>query len=106
MAGKARKARKKADAPRKGSIAATVQGLLSRENVPSDEAIINEVKAKHRGTKFKATHLAWYKTKFKAGQLTGQENRRHVINQKQRPKGRKAKTKPAPKKKAEEAASA
>lgn len=73
-------------APRKGSITETVLHLLGLTVVPSDEAIIARVKAAHKGTKFNEKHLAWYKSQYRQGKLTGQSAGRHVINQKAEPK--------------------
>ena len=80
----AKKTEKKA--PRKGSIAETVQHLLSLAAVPADDAIIARVKAAHKGTKFDEKHLAWYKSQFRQGKLTGQAAGRHTIAQKAEPK--------------------
>ncbi len=77
---------KKSKGPRKGSITATVIGILSRAFVPSDDAIVGEVKGKHKGSKFKKSHLAWYKSKFRVGGLTGMGGKRQSIAQKQAPK--------------------
>ena len=73
---------KKTRGPRKGSITAFVIAILSRATVASDDAIVGEVRAKHRGSKFKKSHLAWYKSKFRVGGLTGMFG---PIRRKQRP---------------------
>ena len=77
---------KKSKGPRKGSITASVIGILSRATVGSDDAIVGEVRAKHKGSKFKKSHLAWYKSKFRVGALTGMGGKRQSIAQKQVPK--------------------
>jgi hypothetical protein len=85
---------------RKGSITAMLIAVLSRENVPSDDKIVAMVKESHRGTKFSRAHLAWYKTKFRSGLLTGMDKRSHVIKQAARPKAAEKRAERKPKKKA------
>ncbi len=79
-------AKRKKKEPRKGSITATVISILSRDKVPGDMSIVSEVKKRHKGTKFSKAHLAWYKSKYRVGGLTGMVGKRHVIEQKQAPK--------------------
>jgi hypothetical protein len=76
----------KAKTPRKGSIMATVIGILGATSVPGDEAIIAKVRTTHKGTKFDEKHLAWYKSQFRQGKLTGQGKGPHAIAQKPEPK--------------------
>ena len=63
------------------TIGAKVTALLSRETVPADAAIIAEVRENFKGTKFDEKHLAWYKSRFRQGLLTGMKEGTHVINQ-------------------------
>lgn len=95
-------ATKKERVARKGSITALMIGLLSLVNVPSDEELIRRAKEAKKGSKFGKAQLAWYKSKFRTGQLTGMDRKTHAINQKQAPK--KAATKPASKSQAKRTA--
>ena len=61
---------KKAVAPAKEkriSAASIVLGMLNLKVVPTDEQIISAVLEACEGSKFKKTHLAWYKYQFKQG---------------------------------------
>jgi len=92
---------KKDKIARKGSITALMIGLLGLANVPSDDELIRRAKEAKKGSKFGKSQLAWYKSKFRSGQLTGMDKKAHVINQKQAPKKSvAAKAKPAASKKA------
>lgn len=67
---------------RTGPTAASVLiRLLGREHVPSDEAIIKEVKEETGSAKFDERQLAWYKWKYKAGALKGMDGKAHTIAQ-------------------------
>lgn len=78
----AKKKEGKKESKRTGPTAAAILvRLLGREHVPSDEAIIKEVKEETGSAKFDGRQLAWYKWKYKAGALKGMDGKAHTIAQ-------------------------
>lgn len=100
MTTKTAKSHKAAKGPRKGTIMETIIRILGRETVPPDASIVEAVRSAHKGTKFNAAHLAWYKAKYRVGELTGMTEGHHTIAQKLAPKKSTAPAKKALPKKA------
>jgi len=75
---------------KKVSIASVVKGILGAAKVPADAAIVTAVKKRFPKSAFKQSHLAWYKSKFRQGALSGMNGKTHVIKQADKPKAKKA----------------
>jgi hypothetical protein len=71
----------KKKATRTGTVVRSVIDVLGRAKVPSDAAIIAEIKKSHPQSKFNDYHVRWYKSRYRAGKLPGQEVGRHEIAQ-------------------------
>ena len=58
--------------PKTPTISSFMRDLLRRPSVGTNQAILAEVQANFKDSKFSAGHVSWYKNAFMTGRLPGQ----------------------------------
>lgn len=70
-----------AEKPKRVMASKVVTGILLLKRVPDDETIIATVQQKTGNRNFDKNQLAFYKSKFRKGELKGQDGKKGIIAQ-------------------------